>query len=193
MTLIQNLTTIVRDSSPTAFGDMAIDYGPNTAHHIWAEHLRPWDTASISSLPTQRAVHSWIGDLHRFGLTPLRIKARVPLAWQRDMIDPLPAEEITVLRDFLAEIAFEAGSVLQRRAAIDFMINLDGDGNHQIIPDHGMTLASGSDPTPMLDCLHACHSWTRENEAWLMQNIQALEFSLRVANRQQRLRKSANM
>ena len=190
MQSLPNLTTIVRESLLINSGEMIVEYGPDTGRRARAEFWHPGATESVTSLPTQRGIETWMGHLRQTGLSVLQLRANIPMTWDRDMADELPLGEIGDLTDYLAELIFDLPSM--RKMAMAQMILAPGDeGIDLVYPDVAVASASECDPSPLIEVANACHSWLTDNHEWLMQNTQSLEMLLRVQN--PRLRRSLDL
>ena len=190
MQSLPNLTTITRESLLINSGEMIVEYGPGTGRRARAEFWHPGATESVTSLPTQRGIETWLGRLRQVGLSVLQVHAKIPMNWDRDMIDDLPLGEIGDLTDYLAEIVFDVPGM--RKLQVAQMILAPGnDGIDLVYPDVAVATATEGDPGPLIEVANACHSWLSDNKEWLMQHTQTFEMLLRVQN--PRLRRSLDL
>ena len=190
MQSLPNLTTITRESLLTNTGEMMVEYGPATGRRARAEYWHPGATESVTSLPTQRGIETWLGRLRQAGLSVLQLQANIPMIWDKDMVDELPLGEITDLSDYLAELFFDLPSMRKMQVAQVILAPGD-DGIDLVYPDVAVASASEGDPASLIEVANACHSWLSDNKEWLMQHTQTLEMLLRVQN--PRLRRSLDL
>ena len=178
---IPNLTYIVRESLLGKTGDMSITFGPATGHQVRAELWTPGATSSVTSLPTQRRVQTWITGLRQEGLRIVNLQADIPMAWERDLIEDLPVSDVTDLVDYLAEVAFDPTG-MRNRPLVQMLLSPGDDGIDSVFPDAAFAAALDGDIEPLLDAGDACHTWLFDNREWLMQHTSVLEALVLVPN-----------
>ncbi|ARJ67580.1 hypothetical protein WV31_18935 [Magnetospirillum sp. ME-1] len=181
MHTIPNLTTIIRDAFPAPAGKIAVDYGPSTQYqhraNLWLHSV----SGPITCLPAQQAVKGWVAELGDYGLHIMRLHASIPTQWRGDLVDPLLAEDITALIEYIGQVAFAGGS-MRNRPHLDIILSSEAGGDEGATPLGGIPAMTDDERNRAMDIFSTCHRWQIDNRDWLLQYTSRIELLISVAN-----------
>ena len=172
----------MRESFPGTIGKVAVDVGPSTGHRIRCNLILPTVNRPIPCLPAQRAVAGWAWRLREAGALVLELHGSVPLRWNGDLMDGLPADDLRDLIGYIAEVAFGEPGDLRHRDRLNLVLTSDIDSSDTMVASGGLPATTTADQDRAFEITSVCHIWQRTHREWLLQHVQRVRLLLRVPN-----------